>query len=177
MSTPSEQRMHAPQAGKILTHHTDAQAPLIAIDEHRVDDVDWGKYGGALLLVLGGFYVILGVIASIIEEWSVLANRDMLVGDVHLWGWILAGWGVVVTLTGIAVVRNPPRLRRVAIGVAGASILVSYAALSAFPLSAAVQMLLGGLVLYGLVARQGRSDQAAQAADGHDQEPGVRPSS
>jgi len=126
---------------------------LIPLGGTERDAAGWVAYGGVLMLILGAMYVAFAVIAISFHEWSVWADRAVLLLEPYAWGWIHLGVGAVVALAGVGVLAGSARGRRLGSVVVASAMLISFLALSAFPLWAIVKMVLGALILYCLVAR------------------------
>lgn len=159
---PSPRQSGEQQPGTVSPTVGETHIPL---DDPDAETAGWVAYGGVLLLVLGAMYVVFAVVAIVHHQWSVWASRDVLLLDPYQWGWVHLGVGAVVALAGVGVLTGSVVGRRVGAVVAAAAMLVSFLALTAFPLWSIVMMAVGTLILYCLVVGGGVA--------GHRQHPSV----
>ena len=136
--------------GEMLVSVQDTEA---GVARREADAAAWVTYGGLLLLILGAMHVLLGIVAIVFEEWPVWASREVLLLGPGDWGWVHLGVGLVVGLAGLGVLTGSPVGRQVGIVITAMALLVSFLALTAFPLWSVVKMVLAALVLYCLVVR------------------------
>ena len=79
----------------------------------------WVVFAGAMLIMLGTFQIIQGIVA-LFDDGFYLVGSDGLVVDVdyNTWGWIHIVIGVVGVLTGVGLLAGNMVARIVGVGVA-----------------------------------------------------------
>lgn len=136
-------------------HGAVADERLTPVRDPDTDGTEWVAYGGVLSLILGAMYLLFAIVAITHHEWSVWASRDVLLLTPLAWGWVHLGIGIVVVAAGIGMLTGSVAGRRAGALIVAMAMLVSFLALTAFPLWSIVKMVLGALVLYCLVVRGG----------------------
>ena len=81
---------------------------------------------GGFLVLSGVVSVIQGVIALVNDTYFTVARESIFHSDPTSWGWVQLVGGVVLAVTGIAVVRRAPWARPVALTLAGISMAANF---------------------------------------------------
>jgi hypothetical protein len=123
----------------------------------------WVVFAGLLMIVIGILDFFEGLIAIIRGEYYVLSANQVIVFDTTAWGWITLLWGIVVGLTGAALLGGKSWARWLTIVVASLNFIVQlgFVGSSQYPLWALVILTLNVLVLYALIVRWGDVREAA----------------
>ncbi len=115
----------------------------------------WVSFAGLLMIVIGGISFFEGLIAVIRKQYYVLTPDQIIVFNVKTWGWIVLILGVVLVLTGLALLARAAWARWFAIVVATLSVFaqLGFVGSSAYPLWALFELALTVLILFALIAR------------------------
>jgi hypothetical protein len=117
-------------------------------------------FAGVMLLMLGTFQVIEGIVALVRDEYYLVTRNGLaLTIDYTAWGWIHLIIGIIAALTGIGIFLGQMWARVVGIGIAGLSALANIAFLPAYPVWSTIIIAFDVLVIYAL-AMHGREIRA-----------------
>jgi hypothetical protein len=122
----------------------------------------WVHFGGVLMIVVGAFAVIEGVIALLLPTTYVATNELVLTVTFAAWGWLHIVLGALVLAVGASLVREevPPWARGTAIVLIALSTVVQLAWLPAYPIWSVVMIVLDVLIIGALAAT---GDSAARS--------------
>jgi hypothetical protein len=113
--------------------------------------VGWIAFAGTMMVLIGTFHVIQGLVALFNDDYYLVGKSGMTVSlDFTAWGWVHLIGGVVVAGAGIAVFAGKIWARTVGVVVAMASALVSIGFLSAYPVWSAIIIGIDVLVIWAL---------------------------
>lgn len=113
--------------------------------------VGWVIFAGVIMVVLGIFQLIAGLVAVFNSGYYVVGEGGLLVvGDYTTWGWVHFGLGVLLFLAGFGVMAGQTWARVVGVVLAVLSAIVAIGFLAAFPLWSAVLIALAVIVIYAL---------------------------
>lgn len=113
--------------------------------------VGWIAFAGVIMVMLGMFHIIEGIIALAQNEYFKAApSRLVLNIGYTAWGWIHLVGGAVVTVAGIGVFAGQVWARAVGTVVAVVSAVVNLAFLSAYPLWSTLMIALAVVVIMAL---------------------------
>jgi hypothetical protein len=121
----------------------------------------WFAFAGALMIMLGLFNVIMGVVALVNRTYYVVGPQGLLILDIRGWGWVHLIVGALIVLTGFALFTGSGWARVVAALLAGFNALAQLAFLSAQPLWSTIVIVLDVLVIWAVVVH--RTDAEAEA--------------
>jgi hypothetical protein len=123
----------------------------------------WVVFAGLLMIVIGILDFFEGLIAIIRGEYYVLSASQVIVLDTTGWGWVTLIWGIVIALTGAALLSGKSWARWLTIVVASLNFIVQlgFVGSAQYPLWALVILTLNVLVLYALIVRWGDVREAA----------------
>ena len=118
--------------------------------------VGWVIFGGVVMIMLGLFHIIDGLVA-LFERGYYLVTSSQLVVHVNYvtWGWVHLAIGAVFLLTGFGVLAGLLWARVIGIALAVLSAIVNLAFLAAYPVWGVILIALDILVIYAL-AMHGR---------------------
>jgi hypothetical protein len=113
----------------------------------------WVVFGGAMLILLGIFQVIQGLVA-VFDDGFYLVTPSKLVVDVNYntWGWTHVLIGVVGVLAGLGLLVGNMVARVVGVVVAMVSAVVNMAFVAAYPIWSLMLIALDVLVIYAIIA-------------------------
>jgi hypothetical protein len=117
----------------------------------------WVAFAGILMAVMGALDFFQGLIAIIRGEYYALTPQGIIVFDLTTWGWITLIWGIVLALTGAALLSGKGWARWFTIVIASLNFIVQlgFVGNSQYTLWALTVLGLNVLVLYALIVRWG----------------------
>ena len=112
----------------------------------------WVAFGGVMLIMLGTFQIIEGLVA-LFDDGFYLVNSNGLVVDVdyNTWGWVHTGIGLIAVLAGLGLLAGNMAARVVGIVIAFLSALVNLAFLSAYPVWSTIMITVDIIVIYAII--------------------------
>ena len=112
----------------------------------------WVVFGGVMLIMLGTFQVVQGLVALFDDGFYLVGSNGLVVDiDYNTWGWIHIVIGVVGVLTGVGLLAGNMAARVVGVGVAFLSALVNLAFISAYPVWSTILITLDVIVIYAII--------------------------
>jgi hypothetical protein len=112
----------------------------------------WIAFAGAMLILLGTFHAIAGLVALFDEDYYLVGKGGLVVEvDYTGWGWIHLIIGVILILAGMGLFTGQTWARIVAVTVAMISAVVNLAFLAAYPLWSAIMIAVDILVIYAVL--------------------------
>ena len=113
--------------------------------------VGWIAFAGMMLIMLGSFHLIQGIVAIFEDEYFLVTSSGLLVSvDYTTWGWVHLIGGVVVLLAGVGVLSGKMWARTVGVIVALVSAIVNLAFLAAYPIWSILMITLCVVVIMAL---------------------------
>jgi hypothetical protein len=123
----------------------------------------WIVFAAIVMMIVGAIDFFEGLTAVIRKQYYVLTPNQILVFDVHTWGWLTLIWGVVLFLAGLALWSGAGWARWFTVVVASINVIgqLGFLGSSAYPLWSLASVALGIVVIYALTARwEGFSQRA-----------------
>src|SRR3954471_14357309 len=121
--------------------------------------VGYVVFAGVMLIMLGGFQAIEGLVAIFRDDYYLVTQRGLLLTmDFTAWGWTHLILGAVAVIAGIGVLLGQTWARVTGIIIAVLSALSNIAFLPAYPIWATIIIALDVLAIYAL-AVHGREVQ------------------
>lgn len=115
-------------------------------------------FAAVMLLMLGSFHAIAGLVALFEDEYFLVTQNGLVVDvDYTAWGWTHIAIGAVLVAAGVALFSRAMWARIVAVIVALLSSIVNLGFLSAYPLWSAIMIALDVLVIYAVTAHGGKA--------------------
>lgn len=113
----------------------------------------WVVFAATMLLMLGTFHALAGLVALFREDYFLVGKSGLVVGvDYNAWGWTHLVFGVIVALAGAALYAGATWARVVAVLVALLSALINVAFMAAYPVWSAIMIAVDILVIYAVTA-------------------------
>jgi hypothetical protein len=114
---------------------------------------DWVRFGAVIMVVVGAFSAVEGVIALVTPDTYVTFQGAVLAIDLAVWAWVHIILGMLVFLSGLGLLRNAESewARVAGVTVVGLSMLMQLGWLSAAPIWSIIMIVLDLLVLRALV--------------------------
>jgi hypothetical protein len=123
----------------------------------RDDGVGWQLFAGMLLVVVGAFNCVDGLVAISNANYfsNVTAGTDDLpiTDNVRTWGWVVLIAGVVMIAAGFGVFSGAMWARIAAIVIIAVNMLMQFTYLAHFPLWSFTMILLDVMVIYALAVK------------------------
>jgi hypothetical protein len=136
---------------------TDTSRRRSAETDARYDDeptawAGWVVFAGVMLIMLGTFQIIQGLVA-LFDDGFYLVNSNGLVVDVdyNTWGWVHTGIGLIAVLAGLGLLAGNMAARIVGVAVAFLSAIVNLAFLSAYPVWSTIMITVDVIVIYAII--------------------------
>jgi hypothetical protein len=120
----------------------------------------WVGFGGMMMILVGMFGAIEGLVALFKDEYYLVTKNDLLVSvDFTAWGWTHLILGILVLAAGFGVLAGQTWARAVGIVLAMISATVNLAFLAAYPVWSTIVITLDVIVIWAL-AVHGREVRA-----------------
>jgi hypothetical protein len=136
-----------------MTQHSDP-APVVAASRRYTDPsawVGWIAFAGFIMVMLGAFHVIQGLVALFDHTYYAVGRNGLLVSvDYTVWGWVHLVAGVVVIVAGVCVFAGQVWARAIGTLIALVSAVLNIAFLGASPLWSIVMIALDVVVILAL---------------------------
>ena len=111
----------------------------------------WVMFAGWMLIMLGCFHVIDGLVALFNDEVFVVGRTGLVVNvDYTVWGWVHLVVGLIAILAGVALNRGKMWARIIAVVIAFLSALLNMAFLPANPTSSAILIVLDIVIIWAV---------------------------
>jgi hypothetical protein len=112
----------------------------------------WVVFGGVMLIMMGAFQVIEGLVAVFDDSFFVVRPSGLVLEvDYTTWGWVHVLIGVVGVLAGLGLLMGNMVARVVGVGVAFLSALANLAFISAYPIWSAIVITIDVIVIYAII--------------------------
>lgn len=113
----------------------------------------WVVFGAVVLIVMGLFQVIEGLVALFDDGFYAVSSNGLAVElDYNTWGWVHIVLGCLAGLVGIGLLVGNLAARMAGVAIAFLSAVVHLLFASAYPLWAVIVIALDVLVIYAIVA-------------------------
>ncbi len=138
------------------------QDPVHHVEPSQVTGwVGWIGFAGVMMLLVGSFHVIQGLVAVFQDEYY-LVTRSGLIAEVDYtaWGWVHVIVGIVIMAAGIAVFTGKVWARLVGVVLAALSAIVNIGFLAAYPVWCTIMIAVDVLVIWALTVHGGELKNA-----------------
>lgn len=113
----------------------------------------WVVFGAMMMILLGTFQAIAGLVALFKETYYAVPSQDLVVSvNYDAWGWAHLIVGLVALAAGVGLMSGAMWARVTGVIVAMVSAIVNLGFLAAFPLWAITMITLDVLVIYAITA-------------------------
>jgi hypothetical protein len=134
--------------------------------ERRYDDgptawAGWVVFGGVMLIMVGAFQIIQGLVALFDDGFYLVGRSGLVVNvDYNTWGWVHTIVGIIGVLAGVGLLAGNMAARVVGIVFAFVSALLNLAFISAYPVWSTIMITLDVIVIYAIIVhgRELKSD-------------------
>ena len=122
------------------------------VDQERTAWAGWVAFAGVMLIMLGSFQIVQGLVALFDDGFYLVAENGLVVDvNYNTWGTIHCIIGIVGIITGLGLLAGNMAARVVGVGVAFLSALVNLAFISAYPVWSAIMITVDVIVIYAII--------------------------
>jgi hypothetical protein len=114
--------------------------------------VGWAGFAGVMLVMIGVFNVIQGLVALFNDEFFVITQDWVFKYDITVWGWIQLILGVLVIAAGVGIFSGNVAARTVGVIIAGIAAILNFAWLPYYPLWSIIVIAICVAVIWALTA-------------------------
>jgi hypothetical protein len=134
------------------TSHRDSAGTDTSYHDAPTAWAGWVVFGGVMLIMLGSFQIIEGLVALFDDGFYAVSSSGLVVDvDYNTWGWVHLVIGVVGVLAGLGLLAGNLAARLVGVGVAFLSALVNLAFISANPVWSTIMIVVDVVVIFAIV--------------------------
>lgn len=122
----------------------------------------WVAFAGAMLILLGLFHAVEGLVALLDKSYYLVAPSGLVVNVSYTaWGWVYLAFGVLAVLIGIGVLTGNRVAQFAGAAIAALSAIVNLAFIAAYPLWSMVVIVVDVIVIYAIMVH-GREMKLAE---------------
>jgi hypothetical protein len=133
------------------TSHRNAMTTASQYQDETSGWARWVVFGGVMLIMLGAFQIIEGLVALFDDGFYAVRPNGLVVHvDYTTWGWVHLLLGIVIAGAGLGVMVGQMWARVIGILLASLSVIVNIAFLAAYPVWSAIVIAIDVLVIYAL---------------------------
>ena len=114
--------------------------------------VGWEYFASVMLMIIGVFGIIDGIVAIAKEEFYVVGEKWVFNFNVTTWGWIHLILGIIVLLAGIGILSGNVLARTVGVIVAAISAIANFMWLPYYPVWGVVVIAIDVAIIWALTA-------------------------
>lgn len=145
----SDIQQKAPSAGTARIPQQRGQDPAT----EQTAWVGWVVFGACMMVMLGTFHAIAGLVALFNETYFVAPSADLVVSvSYDTWGWAHLIGGVVILAAGLGLFTGATWARVLGVAIAMLSAIVNLVFLAAYPVWSIMMITLAVLVIYAITA-------------------------
>jgi hypothetical protein len=112
----------------------------------------WVIFGGVMLILLGIFHVMQGLVALVHDDFYLVTKNGLLLNfDFTSWGWIHLVLGVLIGLVGVGLLTGNTAARVAGVVLAVLSAVVNLLFIAAYPVWSVIIIALDVIVIYSIV--------------------------
>jgi len=112
--------------------------------------IGWVIFAGVVMVILGGFNIIYGLVAIFDDQHFVPTRGGLLVFDLTTWGWITLIFGIVQVIAASALIAGRLWARLLGVILAGLNAWGQLALIDAQPVWSSIIIIVDVLVIYAL---------------------------
>ncbi|MDX8029115.1 hypothetical protein SK803_02785 [Lentzea sp. BCCO 10_0856] len=118
----------------------------------------WIWFAGIMMIVMGSFNAIEGLVALFRGEYYVVTEEQVLVFDLTAWGWITLLIGILVALAGAALLSGAAWARVLTVVLAVVNSVAQLAFMSVHPVWSTIVIALCVIVIWAVVVHGSEAD-------------------
>jgi hypothetical protein len=131
---------------------TEAAQATARHDDEPTMWAGWVVFGGVMLIMVGAFQIIEGLVALFDDGFYAVGSNGLVVDvDYNTWGWIHLVIGVIGVLVGLGLLAGNMAARVLGVGIAFVSALTNLAFISAYPVWSTIMIVLDVVVIFAIV--------------------------
>ncbi|WP_246271386.1 DUF7144 family membrane protein [Amycolatopsis acididurans] len=112
----------------------------------------WIAFGGIMLVLLGLFHAVEGLVAVFDKSYYLVAPSGLVVNVSYAaWGWLHFGLGVLAVLTGIGMLTGNRVAQAAGVVIAALSAIVHLAFIAAYPAWSLIIIVVDVIVIYAIM--------------------------
>jgi hypothetical protein len=123
--------------------------------------VGWIWFAGVIMIMIGLFNVIEGLVALFHKVYYVVSPENLLVFNLSGWGWVHLIVGALVALAGIALFSGAAWARLVTVLLAAVNAVAQLAFVPVYPVWSTIVLTLCVVVIWAVVVHGGESRSGA----------------
>jgi hypothetical protein len=112
----------------------------------------WAGFAGVMLVMIGVFDVIQGLVALFDDEFYVITQEWVFEFDITAWGWIQLILGVILIASGIGIFSGNVAARTVGVIIAGVAAIANFAWLPYYPIWSIIIIAICVTIIWALTA-------------------------
>ena len=112
----------------------------------------WTAFAGIMMVLMGGWWIITGLVAIVNDEFYVVGEEWVFQFDVTTWGWIHLILGIVILISGFGLFTANVWARTVGVIIAVIAALVGFAWLPWYPIWAIIFIAVSVAIIWALTA-------------------------
>ena len=121
--------------------------------------VGWSVFAAVILIMVGVFNIIAGLIAIFDDKWLAGSGGALFVWDSTAWGWITLIVGIIVLFAAFAILKGQVWGRTIGVIVALLNAANQLSTIRAYPVWSLIVILLDVFVIYALTVHGGELKQ------------------
>ncbi len=122
--------------------------------------VGWIAFAGVMMVLLGTFHAIQGLVALFQDEYFLVAKSGLTVHvDYTAWGWTHLILGIIIALAGFALFTGKVWARAVGVVIVMISAVVNIGFLAAYPIWSVLMIAIDILVIWALIVHGAELEQ------------------
>ena len=134
-----------------MTQRADNEHPARTYADEPTGWVGWIFFAGTMLVILGIFHAIQGLVALFNDNVYLVGPKGLVVNvDYTAWGWVHLLGGIVVILAGVALFAGKMWARILAVIVAVVSAVINVLFLPAYPIWSTMMIAIDVLVIWAV---------------------------
>jgi hypothetical protein len=114
--------------------------------------VGWAGFAGVMLIMIGVFDMIQGLVALFNDEFYVVTQEWIFEFDITAWGWIQLILGVILIASGIGIFSGNVAARTVGVIIAGLAAIANFAWLPYYPVWSFIVIAICISIIWALTA-------------------------
>jgi hypothetical protein len=114
--------------------------------------VGWAGFAGVMLIMIGVFDMIQGLVALFNDEFYVVTQEWIFEFDITAWGWIQLILGVILIASGIGIFSGNVAARTVGVIIAGLAAIANFAWLPYYPVWSIIVIAICISIIWALTA-------------------------
>ena len=123
--------------------------------------VGWIAFAAVMMIMLGCFHAIQGLVALLDDKTFLIADSGLTVSVSYTtWGWVHLIGGIIIALAGISLFAGRMWARIVGVILAFVSAIANIAFLSTYPIWSAIMIVLDILIIWALTVHGSEMKQA-----------------